>query len=675
MADDMVLKGPAESWVKQLDIPAADPTRSDQIKNGVSWLLSDDQIKHRAGGYVEYSRTVYKIVDRPGLDRGASIDLQFDPSRHKVTLNHLHIIRDGAVLDRLEGAEFDIFRRERDAEKGVFDGWLTAHVNIDDVRTGDIVDYGSTYEITPLVGKDLFFKNFSTEWEEPVALIRTSIIWPSDQPLQIKTRGTRLTPSISPTGPDTTYLWEIPNPKPVNVEDNLPVTYPGWGSIDVASTANWQSVVDAVAPYYKPATVFPPAFAAKLDDIALRHPVPEDRMVEAMRLVQDQIRYVSLSMGAGSYVPRDPATVILSGFGDCKDKALLLVSSLVRLGIAAEVALADLDEGRALDQHLPALRDFDHAIVKARIGAKTYWLDATNYLQGGRAHNLAQPDYGFALPLSSSGGLEKMPSPVLSSPSIQIAEEFDFPRKPGDPLVLTVFSTYEDADADWMRGNFASRSLSEVSDAYLKYYNKQYPGIQTIAKPEIVDRRDGNIVSVKESYRLPAKALAANDLAKNFPIRAADLGNNSLPTPTIVDRTGPVSLGPQFYRRHKVTVRNLKARFSGESMKNVVTPYLSLKASWSNTPTELQVEWNFQTLATEVPAKAIADYLKTVDDLADQVRWQYDFTYEEPPADVQLSDPAKEQRQTVASMLLLSLLVGVPLFIAYRRGKRRAFGS
>ncbi|MER9791980.1 DUF3857 domain-containing protein [Mesorhizobium sp. M0213] len=134
MSDDMVFKGPAESWVEQLEIPAADPARSDQIKNGVSWLLSDDQIKHCAGGYVEYSRTVYKIVDRPGLDRGASIDLQFDPSRHKVTLNHLHIIRDGAVLDRLEGVEFDIFRRERDAEKGVFDGWLTAHVNIDDVR-------------------------------------------------------------------------------------------------------------------------------------------------------------------------------------------------------------------------------------------------------------------------------------------------------------------------------------------------------------------------------------------------------------------------------------------------------------------------------------------------------------------------------------------------------------
>ncbi|QKD14717.1 hypothetical protein [Mesorhizobium sp. NZP2077] len=44
----------------------------------------------------------------------------------------------------------------------------------------------------------------------------------------------------------------------------------------------------------------PAAFASKLDDIAARYARPEDRMIEAMRLVQDTIRYVSLSMGRGS---------------------------------------------------------------------------------------------------------------------------------------------------------------------------------------------------------------------------------------------------------------------------------------------------------------------------------------------------------------------------------------
>ncbi|MET3597430.1 MULTISPECIES: DUF3857 domain-containing protein [Mesorhizobium] len=666
-ADEIVRKGPEADWIKSVDVPSADPARGDQIKNGISWLLADEQIIHRDYGYDDYSRTVYRIVDRPGLEQGASIDLQFDPSRHKVTLNHLRIVRDGQVLDRLDDVKFDIFRQEKDAEKGVFDGWLTAHVNIDDVRVGDVVDYGETYEITPLVGKGLFFYSFSTEWEEPVGLIRTSIIWPASRPLAIKPRGTEIKPVISTSGTGSIYLWEIANPKPVKVEENVPTDFPAWGSIDVSSTASWQSIIDAIQPYYKPATAFPPAFAAKLDEIAARHPLPEDRMIQAMRLVQDEIRYVSLSIGSGSYIPRDPATVIQSGFGDCKDKALLLASALARLGVSAQVALADLDHGRALDQHLPALRDFDHAIVKATIGAKIYWLDATDYLQGGDASNFPQPDYGFALPVFGSGALEKMPSAELESPTVKVAEEFSFPDKPDGHLTLSVLSTHEGADADYMRGKLASRSVSELSDAYLKYYSKRYPGIESAAKLEIFDNRDGNIINVRESYRLPAQALTANDLAKNFSIKAADLGTD-LPTPSMVNRAGPVSLGSPVYRRHTVTVSNLKARFSGGEMKDVVTPYLSLKSSWSNTPTTFEVQWDFRTLATQVPAKAVNDYLKSVKDVSDNIDWTFDFTYQDAPENpVPVAAPDRSEQQVIGGLLLVSIFVGIPLFMAIRR--------
>ncbi|WP_188131345.1 DUF3857 domain-containing transglutaminase family protein [Mesorhizobium sp. NFR06] len=666
-ADESVRTRPAADWIKTVDIPAADPARADRIKNGILWLLADEQIIHRDHGYDDYSRSVYKIVDRPGLERGAGIDLQFDPSRHKVTFNHLHIIRDGQVLDRLAEVKFDIFRQEKDAEKGVYDGWLTAHVNIDDVRVGDIIDFGETYETTPLIGKDLFFSTFSTEWDEPVGLIRTSVTWPAAQPLAIKPRGTKIQPVVTASGSDTVYLWEIANPKPIKVEENLPAEFPAWGSIDVSSTASWQSVAGAVQPYYKPATAFPAAFAAKLDEIAAKYPQPGDRMIQAMRLVQDEIRYVSLSMGSGSYIPRDPATVIQSGFGDCKDKALLLASALQRLGISAQVALADLDKGRALDQHLPAIRAFDHAIVKATIGARTYWIDATNYLQGGDASDFWQPDYGFALPLFGNGQLEKMPSPQLTSPSVKVAEDFSFPDKPDGHLTLSVLSTYAGADADDMRSSLASRSLSDLSDSYLKYYSKRYPGIESAAKLEIFDNRDGNIINVRESYQLPAQELAANDLAKNFPIKAAALGTD-LPTPTMVDRAGPIALGAPIYRSHAITVSNLKARFSGEDMKNVVTPYLSLRSSWSNTPTTFEVKWDFRTLATQVPANAIGDYLKSVKDVGDNIDWSFNFAYQDAPEDLApVAAPDRSKQQVISGLLLVTVFVGIPLFMAFRR--------
>ena len=103
-----------------------------------------------------------------------------------------------------------------------------------------------------------------------------------------------------------------------------------------------------------------------------------------------------------------------------------------------------------------------------------------------------------------------------------------------------------------------------------------------------------------------------------------------------------------------------------KTIKNVVTPYLSLKTSWSNTPTTFDIQWNFQTLARQVPAKAITDYLKSVKDVADNIDWTYDFTYQgarDPPA----ADPDKaKQQQLIIILLVLSLFVGGPLLVVYR---------
>ena len=44
----------------------------------------------------------------------------------------------------------------------------------------------------------------------------------------------------------------------------------------------------------------------KVDQIAADHATPDARAYAALRLVQDEIRYVSLSVGAGGYFARPP---------------------------------------------------------------------------------------------------------------------------------------------------------------------------------------------------------------------------------------------------------------------------------------------------------------------------------------------------------------------------------
>ncbi|PSJ62333.1 DUF3857 domain-containing transglutaminase family protein [Pseudaminobacter soli (ex Li et al. 2025)] len=626
IADETVDKGPAAGWIEFVEIPKADPERRSQIRNGIVNLLSDYQFKHRDGGYTRFDRYAYQIMDRPGLEKGAGIDLEFDPSRHQVTLNRLNIIRDGVTLDRLPETRFDMFRREKDSENGVYDGRLTAHVDIADVRIGDIIDYATTYKTTPVVGKNLFAERFPVVWHEPVSLIREKIIWPKVQPLEIRERNTSIKPSVSSTDTDTTYLWEIRNPDPVKYEEDLPADYPSLAVVDISSTGDWQDVVDAVLPFYQPETSLPASFVARLDDIASRYPEPADRMVEALRLVQDEIRYVSRSIGPGAYIPRRPEAVLASGFGDCKDKALLLVSALGHLGIDAQIALANLDAGKSLDRLPPSLWAFDHVIVKAIIADRVHWLDATSYLNGGRADNLTVPAYGFALPMVSSGAaLEKMPTSQPSEPSISVEERFVLPPSDGDALKLTVATNYSGADGDSMRRKLAREGATKIADGYLEYYAAQYPGIRSSAPLETKDDRDANIISVFESYELSGAILKEKGLIRKFSVRA-DIGDSNLPTPAKLGRAAPISLGEPVFRRHKVTITNLKTRFAGPRNADVMTPELSLKVSWASTPNELEIVWNFRTLADQVPAATIENYLKSVDEIKRNGEWIYDFT-------------------------------------------------
>jgi transglutaminase-like putative cysteine protease len=629
-ADAEVRKAPSPGWVEVVDLNAVTaPTGGP--RNGISNILADTQFIHRPKGYADYTRYAYKIVERPGLENGARITFSFDPVKHSVSLNQLRIIRNGAVIDKLAEATIEIFRQERDARIGVLNGWLTAYINLSDVRLGDIIDYATTYETRPLVGEKLFYASLALQWEEPLGLLRRRITWPASQPLHVKNFRTVLSPTTTTTGANTSYFWEVRNPEPVLVEQNLPAEFPAWASVQVSSTDRWQDIVDALADHYEPSTELPLAWVAKLDAIAAQDASAEAKMIGALRLVQDEIRYISLAIGVGSYLPRDPAAVVATGFGDCKDKALLLVSALKYLGIQSEIALTDLDAGRALGTALPALEQFDHVVVKARIGRETYWLDATDFLQGGTAANLVQAEYGFGLPVTEGGAkLEEMPSRAMNEPSMFIDEQFSFPRDETEPLRLGVSATYEGGDADAMRRRLAGTSLADLGIQYLQYYNKRYPGLVTTAPPVASDNRDGNVLIVKEFYELPQEALKSSEIAASFPLKA-ELGNDRFPTPTAVGRKGPIYLGKPVQRRHRMVIRNLKATFLRPDDLNVFSAYFVLWV-WSHaTPTEFTLDWHLRNLATQVPAEDIAAYLKSVDKLTTNTYLTYNFGYVEQP--------------------------------------------
>lgn len=626
-ADEAIPVEPMGDWVRlvdPIDLPGA---RTAAIRNGIAVLLHDDQKILREVGSDSFERTVFRITDRTGLDNGGRLDFTYDPSDQRATLHWIRIIRDGVVIDQSRSVTPYIVGGEADASKGIFRGNVTAYYNLVDVRVGDTIDYALTFERRPDIAGDLFHWAFATNLQVPIALIRKRILFPSGERLNIRNHGSDVVPIMLTEGDWTSYEWTIVDPEPSVVEDDIPSGVYGRASVEISSADTWRTIVDALVEHYRLDDSLPDPLAADMDRIAERHADPGERLVEAMRYVQDRYRYVSLSLGAGSYVPRRAGEVVSSGFGDCKDKALLLASSLRRLGIDAVVALTAISGGRNIPGRLPSLGAFDHAIVRARIGDAIYWIDATDYLKGGRASTMAQPSFGHALPLVPGADLERLPSPDGAKPTATVREEFTMPTQSDGRMLLQVSSTYEGLSADQMRVKVSRTGQASLGDDYLRYYRGAYPGLEQTMPPLVTDDRDANVLVVDEAYSLEKALLDEDGLIEDFPLRA-DL-NPSLPKPAAGARSMPVALGDLRYRRHIVKVSNLKATFTPPKGADVLKPYFLLKVQSKSTFGTLEIDWHFRTLMEEVPPQAFSKYVKAVDAVAENTAFRYNFAYEE----------------------------------------------
>lgn len=139
----------------------------------------------------------------------------------------------------------------------------------------------------------------------------------------------------------------------------------------------------------------------------------EMEKIEALRLYVQGLFYSAEHVDYGHGIkPNPPQTVIERGFGDCKDKAILLVVLLRAVGIEADPVLVLTREAGLVDPDFTS-NEFNHMIVRAVTSdKKAVWIDGT--MQGNTlgwlSWSLAET-YGLLVTeKSSTSKMVKLPS-------------------------------------------------------------------------------------------------------------------------------------------------------------------------------------------------------------------------------------------------------------------------
>lgn len=140
-----------------------------------------------------------------------------------------------------------------------------------------------------------------------------------------------------------------------------PVLRYAWGEGgDWAAVGRWwQGLVASLPPP-------PEAVRAKARELVAGIDGRRARLAALLKFASRDVRYVAVEVGIGGYRPAPPGEVLDRRWGDCKDKAVLLVALLAEAGIEAWPALILSAADDRIDSAFPTPTQFNHVIVAVR---------------------------------------------------------------------------------------------------------------------------------------------------------------------------------------------------------------------------------------------------------------------------------------------------------------------
>ena len=479
------LVAPPAAWVTAAEIPPA-PTGA--AGAATVRLLSDSQIHVGDEGFTYYHKSVFKIATVQGLD-DSSIQLSWDPALETATFHHIRLLRDGKSIDLLgDGSTMTVARREKDLDRATLDGELTAILQPEGVRVGDVIDYAlSVTRRDPAMGGHVEFLRGPQDGVS-YGRFRVRWLWPSSRKMHWRALPGVFKPVERSAGGQTELVSDLSNVTTKEPPQGAPKRFTIVNSAELTDFDSWADVARTIYPHYaKAATLASDSpLKAEAARIASLSRDPRVRAEKALALVQDQVRYLLLAMDDGGFIPASADETWARRFGDCKAKTVLLVALLKELGIAARPVLVNTADGNFVGNRLPAMGAFDHVLVQATINGRDYWLDGTR--QGDRSLAwLTTPNYEFDLPIvAAKATLVALKQEPLTAPTEAVSVLLDASAGLDAPATINAEIRYHGDLAMTRRLDLMSLSQSDRDDRMRKVWRKRYD----FATPDSVTMRD-----------------------------------------------------------------------------------------------------------------------------------------------------------------------------------------
>jgi transglutaminase-like putative cysteine protease len=378
------------------------------------FLLDDGVVRLEADGRgTRTFRQVAQILTQDGVESWGELRFSYSGSREKLTVNWARVLRpDGTVVSARPTHEQES-EVPAALEYPVYSDTKVHRATLGGLAPGLLVDYSYTVETLQPVMPGDFFASWSVTTGRPTERSRFILDVPASLTPRIRERNISFERQMSVAHGRRVYEWATAHiPKPPVPEPFASDSNGVYAGLAVASPLSWADVARWYAGLVRDRYTVTPALDARLADLVKGAATGLDSLRAVHRWVAQDFRYVSVALGLAGYQPREPAAILETMYGDCKDKATLFVALAQRMGFHAYPVLLSASGG--IDSLLPSARQFDHMIAAVERPEGYLYLDLTaDEIPIGQ---LPAPEYGaFALIVHPDGRGEAVTLPLDSA--------------------------------------------------------------------------------------------------------------------------------------------------------------------------------------------------------------------------------------------------------------------
>ena len=213
----------------------------------------------------------------------------------------------------------------------------------------------------------------------PNVNIKYSLLVHQDKPFKYVFSKQQIAPLKTKKDEFDLYIWQKTDQEALRYEDKMPPSDDVTNVLYLSTIPNWKFISDwydniasaKARSSYEIKKVVGELFAGKQQV----DPLTKIKMI--YNYITTNIAYSSISFRQSGIVPQNPAAVINTRIGDCKDVSTLFVSMCKEAGITATLALANTRDRGQSTLLLPSI-EFNHCIAKATIDGKDYWVELTS---------------------------------------------------------------------------------------------------------------------------------------------------------------------------------------------------------------------------------------------------------------------------------------------------------